>query len=149
MKLRLWVRLRRFILVDPLSLAFKILIKSHFPSFVMIFLRNASFLSLERRLDPMGMWHYVGGTPSRRSLCLFWRKIKQRPELEFSDKTEVGEKSRVGKGTQRGQLAKRDAERQSRTDSRRDQSRWISIPEWTTVSRRRQWGRRSKTSWHS
>ena len=35
-------------------------------------------------------------------------------------------------------------ERQSRTDSRRDQSRWVSSPESTTVSRRKQWGKTSQ-----
>ena len=24
------------------------------------------------------MWHYVGGPPSRRSLCLFWHETRQR-----------------------------------------------------------------------
>ena len=28
----------------------------------------------ERRV----LWHYVGGPPSRRSLCLFWRETRQR-----------------------------------------------------------------------
>ena len=71
---------------------------------------------------------------------------------------EVGEKRQLPKEPREcllakepweGQLAKRDAEKQSRTNSIRDQSRWVSSPEWTTVSRRRQWGRRSKMSWHS
>ena len=32
----------------------------------------------------------MGGPPSRRSLCLFWRETKQSPELEISDKTGSG-----------------------------------------------------------
>ena len=101
------------------------------------------------------LWHYVGGSPSRRSLCLFWRETKQRVwdrDLQRDRKRgDVREKPE-------GELAKRDAERQSRKDSRREQSRWVSSPvldgqqreavkedsqEWT------QWGRRSKLSWHS
>ena len=39
---------------------------------------------------PFILWHYVGGTPGRRSLCLFWRETKQMPELEISDKTGSG-----------------------------------------------------------
>ena len=63
--------------------------------------------------------------------------------------TKEPRKGQLAKEPREAQLAKRDAERQSRTDSRRDQSRCDSSPEWTTVSRRRQWGRRSKMSWHS
>ena len=77
--------------------------------------------------------------------------------LEISDETRSGEERQVrekpvaqlAKEPREGKLAKRDAERQSRTDSRRDQSRWVCRLEWTTVSRRRQWGRRSKISWIS
>ena len=32
----------------------------------------------------------MGGMPGRRSLCLFWRETRQRPELEISDKTGKG-----------------------------------------------------------
>ena len=58
------------------------------------------------------MWHYVGGTPGRRCLCLFWRETKQRPELEISDETGSGGERQfrekperaVGKGIQRGSV---------------------------------------------
>ena len=82
------------------------------------------------------MWHYVGGTPGRRFLCLFRRKTKQRPELEISDKTGSGggkaslreARGSVGKGTQRGsvgkgtQLAKEDAKRLSTMEERGERS---------------------------
>ena len=76
------------------------------------------------------MWHYEGGAPSRRSFCLFWRETKQRPELEiFEWDREMG-KGRLSealeKGTQRRQFTKGDAEVESTTDSRRDQSGWDS-----------------------
>ena len=48
----------------------------------------------------------MGGTPGRRSLCLFWRETKQRPELGSLTRPEVGEKRPVGKGTQRGSVSK-------------------------------------------
>ena len=55
----------------------------------------------------------MGGRPGRQFLCLFWREIKQRPELEISDETGCGgrkagtRKARgaVGKGTQRGSVS--------------------------------------------
>ena len=59
----------------------------------------------------MGLWQYVGGTSGRRSLCLFWREAKQRPELVISNETGSGEgkagprearKGQLAKGTQRG-----------------------------------------------
>ena len=30
------------------------------------------------------LWHYVGGLPSRRFLCLFWRKTRQRVSLYWN-----------------------------------------------------------------
>ena len=82
------------------------------------------------------------------------KQVREKPEARLENEPEEGQLAReasgaVVKGTQRGSVAKRDAERQSRTGSRRDQSRWVSSPEWTTVRRRRQWRRRSKMSWHS
>ena len=76
------------------------------------------------------LWHYEGSTPSRRPFCLFWCDTKQRPELEIFDATGSGvgkagpreDRGQLEKGTQREQLAKGDAEGQSTTDSRRDQS---------------------------
>ena len=50
------------------------------------------------------LWHYVAGPLSRRSLCLLWRKTKQRPDLEISTRPEVG------KGTPVRELAKEDPE---------------------------------------
>ena len=110
------------------------------------------------RIGELLLWHYVGGLPSRRSLCLFWRETKHRAwTRDFRRDRKWGRKSRSERSQRgelerepsRGQWAKRDAERQSRMDSRSDQTRWVSSPEWTTVSRRRQWARWSKMSWHS
>ena len=81
-------------------------------------------------------------------LVYFGAKPKQRPELEISDETGNGG-GKEDPREARGQLTKGDAERQSTTDSRRDQSAGVSSPESTTVSRRRQWGKTVKMSWHS
>ena len=43
------------------------------------------------------LWHYVGGPLSRRSLCMFWRETKQRPENR--DLPETG--SRQGNASRR------------------------------------------------
>ena len=54
-------------------------------------------------LNEMRMWHYVGGTPGRRSLCLFRRETKQSPELKISDKTGSGrEKTSWQRNRERG-----------------------------------------------
>ena len=96
-------------------------------------------LSLKLLATDILVWHHVGGPLSRRSLCLFWRETKQRAWSRDLWRDWKWGKKAVGKGTQRGQLTKGDAERQSTTDSRR-------------ASRRErvqgQWGRRSKMSWH-
>ena len=61
-----------------------------------------------------------------RSFCLFWRETKQRPELEISTRPEKDKgtpvREELENGSHRRQLAKGDAEGQSTTDSRRDQS---------------------------
>ena len=81
----------------------------------------------------------MGGPLSRRSLCLFWRETKLRPELEISTRREVGT------GTPESGVGKRNSEKavgegwrrgQSRPDSRRDQSAWNRVQE--------QWGRTSQ-----
>ena len=86
-----------------------------------------------------------GGEPSRRSICLFWRETKQRPEFEIFDETGSGQgnaRERIRKGTQREELAKGDVEGQSTTDSRRDQSAW-ERESWSSE------GRPVKMSQHS
>ena len=77
------------------------------------------------------MWHYVGGPPNRRSLCLFGRETKQRTSIrDLRRDRKWGRKQgpreaieELAKVHREGELAKRDGERQSRTDRRRDQSR--------------------------
>ena len=98
----------------------------------------------------------------------FRRETKRRPELEISDETGSGggkaglreprksqlakeprKREQLAKEPREGQLAKREVERQLTIVSRRDHLRWVSSPEWTTVSWKKQWGRRSKKSLHS
>ena len=70
----------------------------------------------------------MGGTPGRRFLCLFWRKTKQRPELEISDETGSGEEKQVREKPEgglaneprEGQVEKEPREGQATTDNRRD-----------------------------
>ena len=55
-----------------------------------------------------------------RSLCLFWRETKQRPEHEILTRPEVGKATPVGEleeETQKRQLAKGDAEGQWAVDT--------------------------------
>ena len=87
------------------------------------------------------VWHYVGGPLSRRSLCLFWRETKQRPELETSTWPEVGKgtRERSWKKEPREGSWRRATERdswQSTPDSRRDESAWDSV--------QKQWGKASQ-----
>ena len=64
------------------------------------------------------------------------KQVQEKPE------------SQLKKEPREGDLAKRDAERQSKTDNRREQSRRGSSPESTTVNRSSE-GRPVKMSWHS
>ena len=72
------------------------------------------------------MWHNVGVPLSKRSLCLFWCEAKQKAWTRDLRRDRKWEKKGVGKGTQREELAKGDAEGQSSTNSRRVQSAWDS-----------------------
>ena len=62
-------------------------------------------------LSAIKIWVKEQTVTSRRSLCLFWREIKQRPEPAISTRPEVGrEREReLDKGTERSQLPKGDA----------------------------------------
>ena len=77
------------------------------------------------------VWHYVGGPLSRRSLCLFWRETKQRPELKISTWPEVGREcqSESWKKEPREKSWQRETHSGSwelTPDRRRDQSAWDS-----------------------
>ena len=90
------------------------------------------------------MCHYVGGPPSRRFLCLFWSKTRQRVWTRNLNATGSRKGTRVREleeETQRRQLATGDAEGQSTPDIwetsrmrqspaavREDRSRWVGIP---------------------
>ena len=45
------------------------------------------------------MWHYVGGPPSRWSLCMFWRETRQRVWTRDLDATGSRKRTRVGSWT--------------------------------------------------
>ena len=101
------------------------------------------------------MWHYVGGPPSRRSLCLSWRETKQRAKnRNLRRDRKWGEKGRSERSQGSGQGKawegsgqenaregswkkepregswQRETQRGSRRRSavREDQSRWVGIP---------------------
>ena len=79
------------------------------------------------------VWNQTKGLDSRSPT---------RPEV--GEERQVWEKpGQLAEESREGELAKGDAERQSITDSRRDQSGSVSSPEWTMVSRRKQWGKTS------
>ena len=105
-----------------------------------------SFVLFDPLIEPYQvlLLHYVGGPPSRRSLCLFWRETKQRPVPAISTRPEVGrERPReLDKRTERRQLAKGDASGQLTPDSRSDQSAW-------EIGSSRSEGRPVKMSQHS
>ena len=89
-------------------------------------------LGLSVAYAPSSVWHYVGGPLSRRSLCLFWRETKQRPELEISTGPEVGKgtpvkswKKELSAGSWR--RARQKGSWQSTPDSRRDHSAWDRV----------------------
>ena len=79
-------------------------------------------------------------------LCLFWRETKQRSELEIPDETGSGggkagpreARGQLTKEPREGQLAKRDAERQSRMGAEGSIQDGLGVQCWT-VSKRRQW----------
>ena len=77
----------------------------------------------------INVWHYVGDPPSRQSLCLFWRETRQRVWTRDLDTTgsRQGNARGVGRRNSEKELAKSDAEGQSTSDSRRDQSAWDSV----------------------
>ena len=80
------------------------------------------------------LWHYVGGPPSRRSLCLFWRETEQRAwtrdlrrDRKWEGKGRSGEaKGAVGKGTQRRSVGEERRREAVENGSGKDQSRWVS-----------------------
>ena len=58
------------------------------------------------------LWHYVGGPPSRQSLCLFWRETRQKVWTRDLNATGSRKRTPVGEleeGTQRKQLVMGDA----------------------------------------
>ena len=94
----------------------------------------------DKSLNPLHfnvLWHYEGGTPSRRSFCLFWRETKQRPGLEISDETGSGvgkaglRETRRPAGRRNPQKAVCDERRREQlgvdTGQQRDQSAWDRV----------------------
>ena len=106
----------------------------------LVSLRHFYFKYLHK-LSCVSLWYYVGGSLSRRYLCLFWRETKQRPELEISTRLEVGKGTpvRSWKKEPTGNSWRRATERgswQSTPDNRRHQSAWDRV--------HHQWGKTSQ-----
>ena len=90
--------------------------------------KEEGWLSLARR-SQASVWHYVGGPPSRRSLCLFWRETRQRVWTRDFDAT--GSRKGIPVGSWKKEprevswrQARQKGTWQSTPDSRRDQSAW-------------------------
>ena len=63
----------------------------------------------------------MGGPPSRRFLCLFWRETRQRvfgPEISPYPEVVTGREKRVGWEKELTELATGHGERQSTVDTR-------------------------------
>ena len=85
------------------------------------------------RVRREGVWHYEVCVPSRRSLCLFWRETKQRPELEISDETGSGE-GKAGPREATGASWQRNPERVSWRRETQRQSTTEGRGEWSDLS---------------
>ena len=73
----------------------------------------------------------------------FGAKANKGLGLEISNKTGSGG-GKAGLREARELVGEERSREESRMDSGRDQSRWVSSPESTTVSRRKQWEKTSQ-----
>ena len=87
------------------------------------------FVAFKGVIDPLSVWHYVGGPQSRRFLCLFWRETRQRVWTRDLDATGSRKETPVGVGQRNSVKSVGDGRRRVAdevdTGQQRDQSEEI------------------------